>query len=131
MTAIFTWFASFLTEPVISGLIDTYKAKLQAVNSTDAHAIDLAKADLLAQIEARKIAASVQATRAGQWIDIVMALIVLPYIAKVIIWDKILGLGSTDPIQGAVGVWVSLWITFHWGGNIASNVVGSILGRFK
>lgn len=31
------------------------------------------------------------------------------YYAKIILWDKVLGLGRTDPLQGDVGTY-SLWI---------------------
>lgn len=122
---------SFFGGPVISGLIDAYKAKLAAVNSADEHAIDLAKADLLAQIEARKDAASLAGSKWGGPIQAGFGLVILIYYGKCILWDMVLGLGSTPPIKDAnLMTWSQLIISFYFGGTIVSNVVNVVARRF-
>lgn len=121
---------SFLGGPVISGLVDGYKAKLASVNTTDATALELAKADLLAQIEARKQAAIVAGTSFGGLVQFLFALPVIVYETKVILWDKVFGWGSTDPITGEVAQWASLIIGFYFGGQIVSGVVDTVARRF-
>ena len=38
------------------------------------------------------------------------------YLWKVIVWDKVLGLGTTDPITGMVADWIGTIITAYVGG---------------
>lgn len=129
MTAILTWLASLLTGPVISGLTDAYKAKLASVNSTDQKAVDLALADLNAQIEARKISASLAGTRLGV-VQELFGLVTFGFFSKVVVYDKMLGWGSTDPITGDMGTVFMLVISFYFGGPIVSGVVNRVTSRF-
>lgn len=124
------WLASFLSGPLINGLISAYKAKLDSVNTTDAHALELAKADLLAQIEARK-----QATilAGNTWINVAQAAFVwlcFIYTGKIVVYDVMLGLGTTEPIRGAVAVWLGMAMSFAFGGAIISGVVSTVARRF-
>lgn len=94
---------SFLGGPVIKGLVDGYKAKLEAMNTQDAQAVDLAKAELLADIEARKAANQIILAEQGRWYTaIIRPLFALPFIIfawKVAVYDKVLGWGTTDPLD--------------------------------
>lgn len=120
---------TFLGGPVITGLVNAYKEKLAAANTQDQHALDLAKADLLAQIEARKEATVLAGGGLSSLVQFLFALPIIVYMFKVIVWDKVLAWGSTDPITGAVGDWVSLIIGFYFGGKIVSGVVGAVTRR--
>src|SRR5215813_7073958 len=48
------WLAQFLTAPIINGVLDAYKAKLAAANAQGAQAVEVARAALLAEIDARR-----------------------------------------------------------------------------
>ena len=50
------------------------------------------------------------------------ALPVVIYIWKVIVYDKVLGLGTTDAITGDVGTWVGVIITTYFGGRTIEKV---------
>ena len=50
-----TWLASLIGGPGINGLINGYKAKLEAANTQDRIAADLAAKEIEAEIEARKL----------------------------------------------------------------------------
>lgn len=130
MLAFLAPFLSFLGGPVINGLIGAYKAKLDSVNTQDAHAIDLAKADLMAQIEARKEATALAGNRFAALIQSLFGLIVVMYVGKVVIWDTMLGWGSTPAIHGDVATWMSVIISFFMGGQIVSSVVNTVARRF-
>ena len=41
---------------------------------------------------------------------------------KVIVYDKVLGLGATDPITGDVGTWAGVIITTYFGGRTIEKV---------
>jgi hypothetical protein len=53
------WLASFLTGPIVNGAITAYKARLEATNSQDRMAADLAAKEIEAEIEARKQASAI------------------------------------------------------------------------
>lgn len=125
------WLASFLSGPLINGLIGAYKAKLEAGNTTDAHAADLAKADLLAQIEARKQATILGSNKVASLVQAAFALPVVVYVNKLILWDKIVmaGAASTDPLDGWVGTIATTIVGFYMGGQIVSGVASQLAAR--
>lgn len=101
---------NFLGGPIINklvgGAIDAYKAKLASVNSTEAHAIDLAKAEIEGEIAQRQTEASIIRQEQGWWVTaLIRPLMALPFIIfawKVVVFDKVLGSwthGSTDPLD--------------------------------
>jgi hypothetical protein len=48
------------------------------------------------------------------------------YVAKVLVWDKALGLGSTDPITGLVADWAGMIVISLFGMQVAQSVIGKI-----
>lgn len=126
--AIVTWVLSFLSGPFINGLLDAYKSKLAAENSTDQHAVDLAVADLQAQIEARKQAVILASTPGGI-IQELFGLVCFGFFAKVVVYDSMLGWGSTPVIKGDMGTVFMLVVGFYFGAPIVSNAVNRVTGR--
>ena len=61
------WLAQFLTAPIVNGFLNAYKAKLAAANAQGAQAVEVARAALLAEIEARKSANAVILAEQGRW----------------------------------------------------------------
>ena len=124
------WLASLLSGPLINGVIAAYKARLDAANSQDAHAADLAAKAIAAEIEARKAADAVILAEQGRWytalIRPLLALPVIIYLWKVIVWDKVLGLGSTDPIAGDVAQWAGAIVTTYVGGRSLEKIARSV-----
>ena len=60
----------------------------------------------------------------GQELQIrpLLAAPVIIYFWKVIVWDKVLGLGTTDPITGMIADWTGLIITAYVGGRSIEKV---------
>jgi hypothetical protein len=114
------WLAQFLTAPIVGGFIEAYKAKLAADNSQDRTAADLAAKAIAAEIEARRSADALIIAEQGRWptalIRPLLALPVVIYLWKVIVWDKVLALGSTDPLTGDVSLWAGAIVTTYVGG---------------
>jgi hypothetical protein len=127
------WFAQFLTAPIIGGFIEAYKAKLAADNTQDRTAADLAAKAIAAEIDARKSANAVIIAEQGRWytamIRPLLALPVIIYLWKVIVWDKVLGLGTTDAIGGDVGVWAGMIVTTYVGGRSLEKIARTIWRR--
>ena len=121
-----TWLASLLGGPVVNGLITAYKAKLEAANTQDRVAADLAGKEIEAEIEARKQASAIIIAEQGRWytamIRPLLALPIVIYFWKVIVWDKVLGWGVTDPITGMIADWAGVIITAYVGGRSIEKV---------
>jgi hypothetical protein len=129
------WLAlmQFIGGPVVSGLISAYKAHLQATTADIKVASDLAGQEIAAQTAETQGQAQLKIAEVGHPLEPEKLgfYIVLIYLAKVIVWDKVLGSvtgGSTDPIGGAVGVWVGLIISWYYGKRTFQNVA-TILKR--
>jgi hypothetical protein len=127
------WLAQFLTAPIVNGFIAAYKARLDAANSHDRTAADLAAKAIAAEIEARRSAAAIVIAEQGRWYTaLVRPLLAAPvviYLWKVIVWDIVLGLGVTDPIGGDVGVWAGMIVTTYVGGRSLEKIAGTIWRR--
>jgi hypothetical protein len=121
-----TWLASLIGGPIITSIIDGYKAKLAAGNTQDRIAADLAAKEIEAEIEARKAATTTIIAEQGRWYTAIirplLAFPVIVYFWKVLVWDKVLGLGSTDPITGMIADWTGLIITAYVGGRSIEKV---------
>jgi hypothetical protein len=121
-----SWLASLLGGPVVTGLINAYKAKLNATNTQDRIAADLATKEIEAEIEARKQASAIIIAEQGRWYTAIirplLAAPVIIYFWKVLVIDKVLGLGSTDLLTGMVADWTGMIVTAYVGGRSIEKV---------
>ena len=128
-----TWLASLISGPIVNGLIEGYKAKLDAANTHDRIAADLAAKAIEAEIAARQQASAIIIAEQGRWYTaIIRPLLALPiiiYFWKVIVWDKVLGLGSTDPLTGMVSDWAGSIVAAYVGGRTIEKVARVLGGR--
>jgi hypothetical protein len=117
-------FISFLGGPVIKGLIDAYQAKLKAGNTSEKIAADLATTEIAAQqIEIQQNTALKIAEIGHPWEPEKLAFyIVLAFFAKCVVWDTILGLGTTPALKGDVSIWAGLVMSFYFGKRTFENV---------
>ncbi len=119
--------------PIVNGVIEAYKARLAAANSQDAVAADLAGKAIAAEIEARRSADAVIIAEQGRWwtaiIRPLLALPVIIYLWKVVVWDKVLALGSTDPLAGDVAAWAGMIVTTYVGGRSLEKIASTIWSR--
>ena len=54
---------------------------------------------------------------------------VIVYLWKVIVWDKVLGWGTTDAIAGDVGVWAGTIVTTYVGGRSLEKIAKTVWSR--
>ena len=96
---------------------------------------DVQKAVALMAAEQARIAAQRDITIAGMSHPIFWygwGLFVLPlgvYWSKVIVWDKVLGWGTTDPLTGFVLEWSGYIVTSLFCLQVGTGIVGGILNR--
>jgi hypothetical protein len=112
------WMAiiSFLGGPVIKGLISAYQAHLTAVNTSEATAADLAGKEIAAQVSETNAVLQYRIAEIGHWYepDKLMGYFVALYFGKLLVWDKVLGLGTTDPLAGFASVTSNLVVSFYF-----------------
>ncbi len=127
-----SWLASFLSGPIVNGLIGAYKAKLEAGNTSERIAAGLAARELAVEQREREVAAQVIIAEQGRWYTALprplFAAAFIIYVWKVVVWDKVFGLGSTDALSGDVAQWAMIVLTAYFGGRSLEKVA-RILAR--
>jgi hypothetical protein len=123
---VWSWLASLIGGPLVNGLITAYKAKLDATNTQDRIAADLATKEIEAEIESRRQASAIIIAEQGRWYTAcIRPLFAAPFIIfawKVVVWDKVLGLGTTDPLTGDISTWAGYVIIAYFGGRLIEKV---------
>lgn len=116
VSAIFTWLASLITGPLLNKALDAYKAKLSAGNDADKIAADLATRELAVQQRETELQTQYRIASLGRWYepDKLMGYAVAVYVGKLLIYDKVLGLGSTDPLGGWIETTANLIVAFYF-----------------
>src|SRR5690606_28883274 len=132
MTAILSWLASLLTGPLLNKALDAYKARLSAGNDADRIAADLATREMAVQQREIEVQAQYRIASLGHWYepDKLMGYAVAVYVGKLLIYDKVLGLGITDPLGGWIETTANLIVGFYFAKRGFENVA-AIIGRRK
>jgi hypothetical protein len=115
---------SFIGGPVIKGLIDGYKAKLAAGNTSEKIAADLASSEIAAQTLETQSINQLKIAQIGHPFEpekIAMYITLLFY-GKCVVWDTVLGLGTTGALKGDVSVWAGMIMAFYFGKRTFENV---------
>jgi hypothetical protein len=107
---------SFLGGPVIKGLVDAYNAKLKAGNVDSKIAADLAASEIAAQVSETNAILQYRIAEIGHWYepDKLMGYFVAIYFGKLLVWDKVLGLGTTDSLAGFASATANLVVAFYF-----------------
>lgn len=113
---IWTWLGNLIAGPVLGKALDAYKAKLSSGNTSENIAADLAAKEVELQRREAELHTQYRVAELGYWYepDKIMGYCVAAYVAKLIVWDKVLGLGSTDPLGGWIEVTANLIVSFYF-----------------
>lgn len=118
--------AKLLTGPIISGAIEAYKAKLAAGSNQDTLAADLAGKDLELQAKERELNVQQNISDEGRWWTSAPRALVCwafaIFVVKAVVWDKVLGLGTTDPLKGMIADWGGSVMVMWFGGRTLEKV---------
>ena len=109
---------SFLGGPVAKALVSAYQAHLTATTADNQTAAELAGKEIGAQTAEMQAITQYRIAAIGKWYEPehLMGYCVAVYLAKLLIWDKVLGLGITDPLLG-------------WSGTVSTTIVGAYFGK--
>jgi hypothetical protein len=107
---------SFLGGPVVSGLIKAYQSKLAAGNTSERIAADVATTEVATQRAEIEAQTQLKIAQIGHWYEPekLFAYVTLFFYAKVLIYDKCFGLGTTDAVSGEVATWAGLVMSFYF-----------------
>ena len=119
-----TWLLSFLSGPLLANILKAYQAKLAAGNTTQQIDATLAARELAVQERELEFSNQYRTALIGHWYEPVnlLAYIIVAYVAKVVVWDIMLDLGSTAAIKGSVGEWMGMMMLFLVGKRGAENI---------
>jgi hypothetical protein len=126
------WLGQLLGGPFAKAAVDAYRAKLASDNTSEKVAADLAARELDIEQREQDVAAQVVVAEQGRWYTALprplFAAAFIIYTWKVVVWDKVLGLGSTPALSGEVAQWATAVLTAYFGGRSLEKVA-RILGR--
>ena len=124
----------FLGGPLINGAISAYREKLAAGNTQDRMAVDLAERELTVQQRERELQTQVLIAEQGhwatRWVRPIWAAPFVFFTWKIIVWDKMLGWGKTDPLDPNMWAVFMLMVGAYFGGRSAEKVATTIAGAF-
>jgi hypothetical protein len=117
---------SFIGGPVIKGLIDAYQLHLTATTTDKQTAADLAGKEIAAQTAETEAITRYRIAEIGHPFepDKLMGYFVALYFGKLLVWDKVLGLGTTDPLAGWSATTANLVVSFYFAKRGFENIAG-------
>lgn len=113
-----SWLGQVLVGPLLQSALDAYKAKIAAGNTSEQIAADLAAKELQLQNQ-------LQIAEIGHpWEPEKLAFyVVLLYFAKCVVWDTMLGWGSTPLLKGDVSTWAGMVMGFYFSKRTVENAI--------
>jgi hypothetical protein len=125
-TTILTWLGNLLGGPFAQAAVKAYQSKLTAENTSEKIAADLAARELAVEQREAELSAQVVMAEQGRWYTALprrlFAFAFIIYVWKVVVWDKVFGWGSTDPLSGDLGQWMMIVLTAYFGGRSLEKV---------
>jgi hypothetical protein len=114
----------FIGGPVIKGLIDAYNMHLKATTTDKQTAADLAGKEIAGQTAETNAIYNLRIAQIGHpYEPEKLAFYVwFIYFAKCVVWDTVLGLGTTPELKGIVGIWCGLIVSFYFVKRGAENI---------
>jgi hypothetical protein len=110
------WLAGFVTGPVFDDLLKGYQAKLAAGNTSESIAADLAAKELAVQSRELELQTQLRVAEIGHPFepDRLMGYCVAIYFAKLLIFDKVFGFGTTDGLAGFASTTANLIVASYF-----------------
>ena len=134
MEMILSWLGALLGGPFAKAAVEAYRAKLDVENNADARTADLAARELSVEQREAELAQQLLVAEQGNWLArLVRPLFALPFITyvwKIVVWDKVLAWGSTDPLGPDMTSLMTTVVAAYFGGRTIEKVA-AILKRSK
>ena len=120
------WVANLVT----GGLLTAYQKRLEAGNTSERIASELAGKEVALQQRESELQTQLRIAQIGHWYEPekLMGYAVAIYFGKLLIWDKVLGLGVTDPLAGWASTTANLIVAAYFGKRGIENVARILKG---
>ncbi|MBX6328559.1 MAG: hypothetical protein IRY89_08290 [Pseudolabrys sp.] len=132
LARILAWLGRLLGGPFAQAALEAYRARLAADNASEKIAADLAARELAVEARERALATQALIAEQGRLLTALprplFAFAFVAYAWKVVVWDKVLGLGTTEPLSGDVAQWATIVLGAYFGGRSLEKVA-QILAR--
>jgi hypothetical protein len=132
LTIVLGWLGNLLGGPFAAAAVKAYQAKLTAENTSEKIAANLAGRELAVEQREAELATQTVIAEQGRWYTALprplFAFAFVIYVWKVVVWDRVLGLGTTVALSGDVAQWAMIVLTAYFGGRSLEKVA-RILGR--
>ena len=126
LASILAWLGNLIGGPFAKAAVAAYRAKLSAENTSEKVAADLAARELAVEQREREVSAQIVVAEQGRWLTALprplFAFAFVIYAWKVVVWDKVLGWGTTDALSGGVSEWAMIVLTAYFGGRSLEKV---------
>lgn len=130
-----SWLLSLLGGPLVGQVIAALNKRVDAETERQKIDADTAVKAIDAEIEARREARAILIAEQGRWYTaIIRPLFALPfviYIGKLVVWDKVLGLGTTDPLSPELWSVCMTVIGAYFIGRTVEKVATTVTSRRK
>ncbi|HET9716127.1 MAG TPA: hypothetical protein VFP60_08080 [Pseudolabrys sp.] len=130
---ILAWIGKLLGGPFAKAAIDAYRARLAADNTSEKIAADLAARAIEVEKRERELASKILLAEQGRWYSSLprplFAFAFVIYVWKVVVWDKVLALGTTSPLTGDVADWAMIVLTAYFGGRSIEKIARMIVRK--
>lgn len=133
MAILLTWLGNLLGGPFAKAAVEAYRAKLDSTNTSERIAADIALRDLALQQREQELRTQVNLADGQHWYAaVIRPLFALPfiiYLAKVVVWDKVLAWGVTDPLSPDLLGTFKTVLSFYFVGRSVEKVAQIIARR--
>lgn len=127
------WLLSFLSSGTVGRILDTLDKKTDAQTERERMRKDVTIETIKAEVAAQQAGRDIIIAEQGRWYTaMVRPLLAAPVIIffwKVLVWDKVLGWGVTDPLTGAAADWAGAIVTTYVGGRTIEKVASTFTAR--
>ena len=125
------WLGNLLGGPFAKAALDVCRAKLAAGNTSEKITY-VATRELAVEQREREVATKLVISEQGRWYTALprplFAFAFVIYAWKVVVWDKVLGLGTTGARPEEMGQWAMIVLTAYFSGRSIEKVA-RILNR--
>jgi hypothetical protein len=128
------WLLSFVSSGTVGRILDTFDKRTDAQTEREKVRKDVTIEAIRAEVATQQAGRDILIAEQGRWYTaIIRPLLALPVIIffwKVLVWDKVLGWGVTDPLTGAAAEWAGTIVTTYVGGRTVEKVASTISTRW-
>lgn len=129
------WILSLISAPLFNTLLQGWKMKLESQTASGAQAADVAKAAMVAEVQQRAANKEIVVATLGHWYTALPMTLVMgaaaAFFVKCVVWDTMLGWGTTERLGGDIQTSYNLIMAFWFGSAGVRGSIAAIRGLWR